>query len=139
MASKRTTKTPVSAKRIRVAFQTNERGLDATKVVDAKGKAVSTNAVLGRDGDTSRIRGRLNPAQVAAFLEAFPEHTYAEIPKGGVSSNQKTVEVPRVGKNGRALKPATISLAEARRLSGTEGKKGRLSADDLARAGAALV
>lgn len=124
---------PVDTKTIRNAFVTG--ALDASKVVDAKGKPVSTASLLGADGTGTKVRGRLHPAFVAAFEAANPGTVFVE----GAEANVKTVEVPRTSAKGRPMKPATLPIAEVRRLAGIEGKKGRISKADLAKAGAALV
>jgi hypothetical protein len=129
----KSTRTPVSAKTIRTAFQTG--ALDAAKVVDAKGKPVTPLSVLGRDGDASRVRGRVNPAFVTAFLEANPGSTYAEKSQ----AESPMVEVPLVSpKTGRPVKPVTLPRAEVRSLAGIEGRRGRIAKSDLAAAGVAF-
>lgn len=131
MGTKRSIQTPVPAKRIRQAFQSNERGLDALTIVDSKGKPVSPNAVLGRDGDVSRVRGRLNPAHVAAFLDKFPEHTYAE--KSQAEGKSISLPVTKTSKSGATLqRPVDVPMSEFRRLSGQA--KGRPSRESLTRA-----
>lgn len=125
--------TPVDTKTVRMAFATG--ALDASKVVDAKGKPVSTASLFGADGTGEKVRGRLKPEFIDAFIAANPGTKFVE----GPAANVKTVEVPRTGAKGKALKPATLPIAEVRRLAGIEGKKGRLSKADLAKAGAALM
>lgn len=124
--------TPVTAKTIRLAFQTGT--LDASNVVDANGKPVSPLSVLGRDGDASRVRGRLNPAFVQAFLTANPASTYAEKSVAEVPMVQVPLTSP---KTGRAIKPVTMPRSEAKALAGVGGRKGRLSAEHLLAAGKA--
>lgn len=129
----KSTRTPVSAKTIRTAFQTGT--LDASKVVDGKGKPVTPLSVLGRDGDASRVRGRVNPAFVAAFLAANPTATYAEKSQ----AESPMVEVPLVSpKTGRSVKPVVLPRAEVRALAGIEGRRGRIGKSDLLAAGAAF-
>lgn len=126
--------TPVFAKNIRVAFREGERGLDATKVVDAKGNAVNPASVLGADGDATRCRGRLNPAFVSAYLAAFPEHDYAE--KSVSPSAQVELPITKTSKSGATLKrPEVFAASDVRKMLGHEpGKRGRLSQADLAKA-----
>lgn len=125
--------TPVTTKTVRMAFVTG--ALDASKVVDAKGNPVSTASLLGADGTGEKVRGRLKPEFIDAYVAANPGTVFVE----GPDANVKTVEVPRKSAKGRDLKPAVLPIAEVRRLAGIEGKKGRLSKADLAKAGAALV
>jgi hypothetical protein len=113
--SKRNVATPVSIKTIRTAFQ--DGTLDATKVVDSKGNPVNANSVLGRDGDVSRVRGRIHPAFVAAYVEANPGSVYAE--KSAVEQSTITLPVTKTSKSGATLaRPVEVPLSEFRRLSG---------------------
>lgn len=134
MSSKRSVKTPVSAKTIRTAFR--DGTLNVKDVKDANGKPINPVSVLGADGDASRCRGRLLPAFAAFYTEKFPNTTYAE--KSG--ADERTVEVPRVSaKTGRPVKPTRLPIAEVRALAGVSGKKGRLSKADLLAAAEALT
>lgn len=129
----KSTLTRVNSKTVRTAFVTG--ALDASKVIDAKGNPVSTASLFGADGTGEKVRGRLKPEFVQAFLDANPGTEFVE----GAQANVKTVEVPRKSAKGRDLKPAVLPIAEVRALAGVEGKKGRLSRADLARAGQALM
>jgi hypothetical protein len=121
--SKRTVSTPVTAKTIRQAFQSG--ALDPAKVVNAKGDAVNPACLFS--GPQGKGRGRLNPAFVAAFLDANPGTTYAE-----KVAEVKMVEVPLTSpKTGRPIKPVSLPISEVRTLAGVAGKKGRLSQADL--------
>ena len=134
MSSKRSVKTPVSAKTIRTAFR--DGTLNVKDVKDANGKPVNPVSIFGPEGDQSRCRGRLNPAFAAFYTEKVKGTTYAE--KSG--ADERTVEVPRVSaKTGRAIKPTVLPIAEVRALAGVSGKKGRLSKADLTAAAEALT
>lgn len=126
----------VSASTVREAFRNGT--LDASAVLDAKGKAVPTVSLFGADGTSGKVRGRIHPAFVAAFNALDSGVQYAET-KGG----EKTVTVPRIkidakGRK-RALAPVTLPVSEVRALAGISGKRGRISAASIAKAGAALV
>lgn len=124
--------TPVPAKTVRTAFR--DGTLDATKVTDAKGNPVNTASLFGASGDSTKVRGRIHPAFIAYFNENVKGASYAE----KSVAEKKTVEVPlNSPKTGRPIKPVTMTLAEVRALSGTTGKKGRVSSADLAAAGLA--
>lgn len=76
-------------------------------------------------GPQGRGRGRVHKAAVAAFIETNPGAVYAE---KTVPAKTVTLPVTKKSKTGATLKrPVEVSLAEARRLSGTVGQKGRLS------------
>lgn len=122
---------PVSAKQVRATFR--DGTLDASKVVDAKGNAVNTASLFGADGTSTKVRGRIHPAFVAAY-NASGLGTYAE----KSIAEQNMVTLPLVSaKTGRPIKPVEVPIAQARALSGTTGKKGRLSSADLVAAAAA--
>jgi hypothetical protein len=102
---------------------------------------VSTNSVLGADGDAKRIRGRINPAfySTGRGAEAL---TAAGLTYGEKSvAEVKTVTVPRVSaKTGRAIKPTVLPLAEARVLAGeAENRKGIMSSASLLKVAEALT
>jgi len=124
--------TPVSAKTVRTAFR--DGTLDASKVLDGKGNAVNTASLFGADGTSTKVRGRIHPAFVAYFNDNAKGQTYAE-----KSVAEKTmVTLPLVSlKTGKPVKPVQVPIAEARALSGTTGKKGRLSSADLVTAATA--
>jgi len=127
-----------SAQTLREFWQ--ENAALATEV--ANGAGVSTNSVLGAEGDTSRIRGRVNPA---FYAEGTPGGD--AIRKAGFTYSEKsdaevkTVEVPRVSaKTGRAIKPTVLPLAEARALAGEPtNRKGRMSSASLLKVAEALT
>lgn len=128
-------KTLVTAAAIRKAFQSG--ALNVADVVDAKGNPVNPVSVLGRDGDTSRIRGRVNPAFAAHFVANTPGTEYKE-----KVAERKTRDLTYSVKDkaGRSRKRSvTLTIAEVRALAGVTGKKGRLSQADLDRAGEAYA
>lgn len=87
--------------------------------------------------ESGLVRGRLSQAVREDFTAQTKRATAGE--KSGINPNAATVEVPRVSaKTGRPIKPVVMPLAEAKALIGAPGKKGRLSADDLAKVAAAL-
>lgn len=133
----------VSAKTIRTAFQSG--ALDPAKVValnpkgepktDKDGNPVIANPACLFGGPQGTGRGRLNPAFVKAFLDANPGTTYAE----KTVKDTRMVEVPMFSaKTGRPVKSLTKPISEVRKAAGVEGKKGRLSKDDLLRAAKAF-
>jgi hypothetical protein len=123
--------TIVSSKTVRLAF--TDGTLDPATVT-ANGKPVSTASLFGANGD-GKVRGRLHTAFGKAYESAFPGTVWQEH-----VSDEATVEVPRVNAKGRALKPASLPISEARRLAGdAAGKRGILSAAALEAAGKALM
>jgi len=132
----KSTSITVPASTVRAFFQANVK---AAKAVAAE-KSVSTNSVLGADGNAKNIRGRINPAFIEAYTEATG-NTYTEVPKGGVARVEPTVEIPRVSpKTGRAVKPTILPLTEARTLAGhAANRKGLLSSADKAKVADALT
>jgi hypothetical protein len=126
-----------SASTVRAFWQANAE--DAQRIATAAN--VSTNSVLGADGDTSRIRGRINPAFYASG-EGQALLTKAGLTYGEKSSAEvKTVEVPRVSpKTGRAIKSTVLPLSEARVLAGEpENRKGKMSSASLLKVAEALT
>ena len=127
----------VSAAVVRDAFRTG--ALDATKVVDAKGNPVSTASLFGASGDSTKVRGRIHPAFVAAFNAVNKSVQYAE----KRVKAEAMVEIPRVSVDSkgrkRALKPVTLPASEVRALAGESGKRGRIGKDTIAKASAALA
>lgn len=109
-------------------------------------EGVSLDSLIGAKGD-GNARGRINPAHVKSFLasKAGKGYTMPNLGNGGdkAPAPSREVSVPRVKTDAkgrkRTLKPVTLPMAEVRRLAGVEGKKGRLSQADIAKAGAALV
>lgn len=133
MASK---PTAVSAKRVREAFAAGEfTAPDEAKPSLMGGSYSKTKGYV--PSETGLIRGRLHPAAIAAFNEQVKGEVYGG-EKSGIGTS-RTVEVPMFSpKTGRPVKARTVTLAEARALSGTEGQKGRLSKEALAKVAAAL-
>lgn len=124
---------PVSAATIRQAFR--DGTLNVADVKNEKGEAVNPASIFGADGTGQKVRGRLNPAFVAAYLAANPTASYAE----KSVAEKRTVMLPLVSaKTGKAIKPVEVTVTEARALAGVPGGKGRLSADTLAKAAAAF-
>lgn len=127
-----------SAQTLREFWQSNA-SLAQTVAGDAN---VSTNSVLGAEGDVSRIRGRINPA---FYREGTPGGD--AIRKAGLTYGEKsdaevkTVEVPRVSpKTGRAIKSTILPLSEARTLAGEPtNRKGKMSSASLLKVAEALT
>lgn len=126
----------VSTATIRAAFGPD--GMDPATVTDEKGNAVSTASLFGANGTREnpvKVRGRIHPAFRDAYLAANPGHVFGE---GEDAPASRTVNLPLVSaKTGRAIKPVEVPVSEAKRLAGVEGKRGRLSSEELARAAAA--
>lgn len=92
--------------------------------------------LIGKNGD-GVVRGRLNPLAVEAFNEQVKGEQYAG-EKSPVESKQVTLATTKMNAAGARLKrPVTLSLAQVRDLAGVKGKKGRLSAAEVATATAA--
>lgn len=124
----------VSTATIRAAFGA-DGNLNPADVTDAKGNPVSTASLFGADGSGTKVRGRIHPAFVAAYLSANPGHAFGE---GANAPASRTVMLPLTSaKTGRAIKPVEVSVTEAKRLAGVEGKRGRLSSEELVAAAAA--
>lgn len=126
--------TIVSTATIRAAFVGENATLDPATVLDAKGNPVSTASLLGSDGSGTKVRGRVNPAFVAAYLAANPGTKFGE---GSSAPAARTVQVPRKGASGRSLSPVTLPVSEAKTLAGIPGKRGRMSAAEREAAGQA--
>jgi hypothetical protein len=89
--------------------------------------------------ESGLVRGRLSAAVREDFTAQTKRPTRGEFAKGERRPSDKTVEVPMVSaKTGRPIKPRVLPLDEARALAGTEGKKGKMSAADLAKVAVAL-
>jgi hypothetical protein len=89
--------------------------------------------------ESGLVRGRLSQAVREDFTAQTKRPTRGEFAKGEARPSNKTVEVPRVSaKTGRPIKSVVMPLSEAKALIGATGKKGRLSAADLAKVAAAL-
>jgi len=87
-------------------------------------------------GPQGRGRGRLNPSLVAAFNEAMASEgvVYAG-EKTAVEGRQVTLPLTKMNAAGARLKrPESLPVSEVRRLAGAEGKRGRLSKADIAKA-----
>lgn len=115
-------KSPVSAKAIRTAYAEG-----AFTVPEGTNLA----SLVGKDGN-GKVRGRLNPAVVEAFLAspAGKGHTYAE--KSVAEAKSITLTLTRRDKNGksRGKVTETLPVAEVRALAGAPAK-GRLSQKTL--------
>lgn len=116
--------TPVSAREIRQAYANGEFTVP---------EGTNIASLVGRNGD-GRVRGRLNPAVVEAFLasKAGKGRSYSE----KSVAEQRMVTLPLVRKNskGASLKrPEAFPIGEVRKLAGAPAK-GRLSAEHLATA-----
>lgn len=119
----------VPAARVREAFQ---QGL-----FTAPDAALAS--LVGKNGD-GRVRGRLNPLAVEAFNSQVKGEQYAG-EKSQVEGAGKSITLPltkMTAAGARVKRPEDMPLREVRRLAGVEGKKGRLSKDDVARATAAV-
>ena len=124
--------TNVSTKYIRTAFANGEFTAPDAALLSLTGH--------GPNGEgTGNIRGRLHPAAVEAFLAQTPGVSYEE----KAVTDEKMVEVPRVKVDAkgrkRNLKPVVLPISEVRALAGVSGKRGRLSKEHIATAGAALL
>lgn len=101
-------------------------------------EGVSTASLFGANGTASapvKVRGRIHPAHRDVFLAANPGTVFGE---GENAPAKRTVDLPLVSeKTGRPIKPVTVPVTEAKRLAGVEGKRGRLSSDELVAAAAA--
>jgi hypothetical protein len=110
--------TPVSAAEIRAAYRAGD-------FTPAEG--VSLASLTGKNGD-GKVRGRLNPAHVAAFLAspAGKGKSYAE--KSVAEARSIDLTLTRRDKNGksRGKTTVTVPVAEVRVLGGAPAK-GRLA------------
>jgi hypothetical protein len=100
-------------------------------------EGVSSASLTGTNGGP--VRGRIHPALVAALVEAHPRRFSAPEKTDKAEKVVKTVAVPRFSQStGRAIKAATLPIAEVRTLAGKPGSKGRLAKADLTAAAVAL-
>jgi hypothetical protein len=110
----------------------------AWAVENYKSVDAPTASLFGANGTAKapgKVRGRIHPAFVAAFLAANPGTEFGE---GDNKPAERTIALPLVSaKTGRAIKPVTVPVSEAKVLAGTPNKRGRMSSDELARAAAA--
>ncbi len=94
-------------------------------------------SLVGANG-SGKVRGRLNPAAIAAFNEQMTGEQYAG-EKSPVEGRTVTLPLTKVNAKGARLKrPETFPLSEVRSLAGVVGKKGRLSAAEIAKAAEAV-
>lgn len=113
--------TPVSAKQIRAAYAAGEFTVP---------EGTNIASLVGRNGD-GRVRGRLNPAVVEAYLssKAGKGKSYAE--KSEAEQNMVTLPLVRKSAKGARLsRPEQFPIAEVRALAGAPAK-GRLSTKHL--------
>jgi hypothetical protein len=116
----------VSTSTIRSAFVGEGATLDPASVDAPMASLVGATGTLKRPG---KVRGRIHPAYVAAFLAANPGTVFGE---GENKPADRTVSLPLVSaKTGRAITPVTVPVSEAKSLAGVAGKRGRLSAAEL--------
>lgn len=117
--------TPVSAREIRQAYANGDFTVP---------EGTNIASLVGRNGD-GRVRGRLNPAVVQAFLtsKAGKGKSYAE--KSEAEGRTVTLTLTRRDKNGKSRGKVDVSMpvAEVRSLAGAPAK-GRLSNAHLATA-----
>jgi hypothetical protein len=133
--AKRKNLTPATDAQIRAAYRdgTYKPSSDAFLPALAGGSYSKTKGYT--PNESGLVRGRISAAVRADFTAVTGQPTAGE----GVKADDRTVEVPRVSpKTGRPVKSAVIPLSQARELSGTVGKRGRLSSADLAKVAAAL-
>lgn len=126
---------PATDAQIRAAYQdgTYKPTNDAFLPALAGGSFSKTKGYT--PSESGLVRGRIS----AAVREDFTSVTGRATAGEGVKADTRTVEVPMVSaKTGRAIKSRIIPLSQARELSGTVGRKGRLSKDALAKVAAAL-
>lgn len=119
--------TLVPASRVREAFAAGE----------FTAPEAALPSLVGKNGD-GRVRGRLNPLAVEAFNEQVEGEQYAG-EKSPVESKQVTLPLTKMNAKGARLKrPEAFPLSEVRALAGVVGKKGRLSAAEVAKAAEAV-
>jgi hypothetical protein len=126
---------PATDAEIREAFRNGsyKPSSDAFLPALAGGKFTKTDGYT--PNASGLVRGRISAAVRADFTAVTKRPTSGE----GVKRDARTVEVPRVSpKTGRPIKSVVIPLSQARELSGTVGRKGRLSREALAKVAAAL-
>lgn len=112
--------------------------LDASKVVDAKGNPVSTASLFGKNGTAStpvKVRGRVHPA----FYKDAEANGHGVFTEKVKAEKTITIAPTRTDAKGRVrtLKPRQVPVSKVRDLAGA-GNKGRISAEGLAKAAAAL-
>jgi hypothetical protein len=112
--------TLVPASRVRAAFA---EGLFTAP-------EVALPSLVGRT--PGKVRGRLHPEAVAAFNEQVKGEQYAG-EKSAVESKRVTLPLTNL------KRPEAFPLSEVRSLAGVTGKKGRLSAAEVATATQAVI
>lgn len=114
------------------------------------GKVTLTDAalacVVGKEGGSGLVRGRLNPDLIAAFnAENGDGLVYGgERHKDGSGSQVEgtLIEVPLTKPNARGARlkrPEQVPVAEVRKRAGVEGKTGRLSKASVAKAAESIM
>lgn len=132
MARKSNT-TVLTSAAVRALFQNGT--LDATKVTDAKGNAVPTASLFGKDGTSTKVRGRVHPAFYQA-AEAAGHGVFAEKVKVEKTITISPIKTDVKGRK-RTLKAREVPVSKVRALAGASAK-GRLSAAHIAKAAEAL-
>lgn len=134
-STKRSVATPVSAKRVRAAFVAGEFTAPDEALPSLLGGTYTKTGGFVQS-ESGLVRGRLNPAAIAAFNEQVSGEVYAG---EKVNVEARTIEVPMFSpKTGRPVKSLVKPISEVRAAAGVEGKKGRLSAADLHKAAVAF-
>jgi hypothetical protein len=113
--------TPVSAREIRQAYANGDFDVP---------EGTNIASLVGRNGD-GRVRGRLNPAVVEAYLgsKAGKGRSYAE--KSVAEAKMVTLPLTKPNAKGARLKrPEAFPISEVRALAGAPAK-GRLSEKHL--------
>lgn len=117
--------TPVSAKVIRASFAAGEFTLS---------EGTPNASLVGREGGSGVVRGRLHPKVVADFLasDAGKGKSYAE--KSVAEAKSVTLPLTKPNAKGARLKrPESFPIAQVRALAGAPAK-GRLSSKHIATA-----
>jgi hypothetical protein len=140
-ASESTEPQVATAAQVRAAFKAGKFTLP---------EGVSTASLLGKDGTGEKVRGRIHPAAMDAFLASRAGRGLVRPYLGNTDADGNPVEratkaptlvtVPRVNSKGRSLAPTVLSRTEILALAGEPtNKRGALSQKVLAAAGAAHV
>lgn len=107
-----------------------------------EGRITVTDAAMAciTGGPQGRGRGRLHPDVVAAFnAENGQGLVYDEAVGKRLAGPRVDLPLTKMNAKGARLKrPESFSVKEIRSLAGVEGKRGRLSKDDIAKAAAAV-
>lgn len=118
----------VSAARVRSAFAAGEFTAPEAALPSLVGQKTE-----------GRVRGRLNPLAIEAFNAQVKGEAYAGT-QSEAEGKRVTLPLTKVTAAGAKVKrPEAFPIAKVRELSGTVGKKGRLSAAHVQAAADAVV